>query len=53
MITQDSIGKDKTVLIYGYSQSYGQPNHSVAAEMIKEAFNEYAASDITWNNEGY
>mmetsp|Transcript_62908 Transcript_62908/g.73197 ORF Transcript_62908/g.73197 Transcript_62908/m.73197 type:complete len:155 (+) Transcript_62908:45-509(+) len=44
---------EKKIFVYGYSQSYGQPDHSVATDLIKEAYPDYLAENITWSNEGY
>ncbi|TNV77039.1 hypothetical protein FGO68_gene6312 [Halteria grandinella] len=42
---------EKSVFIYGYSQSYGQPDHTVAQKIVQEAFG--AEYKVTWSNEGY
>ncbi|CDW91561.1 UNKNOWN [Stylonychia lemnae] len=41
---------NKKIFIYGYSQSYGQPDHTVAQEVLQSMYNDY---EITWSNEGY
>lgn len=42
--------ENKTIFVYGYSQSYGRCDHSVSCEIIKQNFPDY---NITWSNEGY
>lgn len=40
----------KELSVYGYSQSYGQPDHSVAVALLQKQYTDY---NITWSNEGY
>ena len=40
----------KELFVYGYSQSYGQPDHTVAVGMLQK---DYPDCTITWSNEGY
>lgn len=42
--------KTKQILIYGYSQSYGQADHSMTREIILHAMPDY---EVSWHNEGY
>ncbi len=42
---------DKTLLVYGYSQAYGQPDHSIAVGLLKKCYPDYVS--ITFSNEGY
>jgi phosphohistidine phosphatase len=44
---------DKTVFIYGYSQSFGRGDHTLAKKMIEQAYPAYPADKITWSNDGY
>lgn len=39
------------IKVFGYSQGYGQADHSKAVEILKRNFPEYKS--ITWSNEGY
>lgn len=39
------------IKVFGYSQGYGQADHSKAVEILKRNFPEYTS--ITWSNEGY
>ncbi|KAK2193892.1 hypothetical protein NP493_6g03034 [Ridgeia piscesae] len=41
----------KTITVYGYSQGYGLPDHSITCELLKKKYKDYQS--ITWNNEGY
>jgi phosphohistidine phosphatase len=41
---------DKTIFVYGYSQSYGQCNHQISCDILKQYYPDYT---ITWSNEGY
>ena len=43
--------RDKTILIYGYSQGFGRPDHSISADLVKQRYADYASID--WSNEGY
>ena len=43
--------EEKTILIYGYSQGFGRPDHSISCDLVKEAYPGY--SSITWSNDGY
>jgi phosphohistidine phosphatase len=36
--------------IFGYSQAFGKPDHSVAAEMLRAAL---PGTTVTWSDEGY
>lgn len=41
----------KKITIFGYSQGYGQADHSISADILKKHFpSDYT---ITWNNDGY
>lgn len=39
------------IKVFGYSQGYGQADHSKAVEILKRNFPDYKS--ITWSNEGY
>ncbi|XP_075536854.1 14 kDa phosphohistidine phosphatase-like [Dermacentor variabilis] len=39
------------IKVFGYSQGYGQADHSKAVEVLKRNFPEYKS--ITWSNDGY
>ncbi|XP_064650128.1 14 kDa phosphohistidine phosphatase-like [Lineus longissimus] len=41
----------KTISVYGYSQGYGRPDHSITVEILKKHYPQY--EDITWSNDGY
>ncbi|KAE9548577.1 hypothetical protein FO519_008214 [Halicephalobus sp. NKZ332] len=41
---------NKTLFVYGFSQAYGQPDHSKAVELLKQKYPNY---NITYSNEGY
>ncbi|XP_052224405.1 14 kDa phosphohistidine phosphatase-like isoform X2 [Dreissena polymorpha] len=41
----------KKIEINGYSQGYGQANHSITARILNKRFRDY--DNITWNNDGY
>ncbi|CAG5116276.1 unnamed protein product [Candidula unifasciata] len=41
----------KTIKIYGYSQQYGQADHSITHSILLRKFKDY--DHITWSNEGY
>uniref|UniRef100_A0A0B6ZMM9 Uncharacterized protein n=2 Tax=Arion vulgaris TaxID=1028688 RepID=A0A0B6ZMM9_9EUPU len=41
----------KSIKIYGYSQQYGQADHSIAHSLLLRKFKDY--DQITWSNEGY
>lgn len=41
----------KKIEIFGYSQGFGQANHSITAYILSKKFPEY--DNITWNNDGY
>lgn len=41
----------KRIVIYGYSQGFGQAKHAITHRLVKEAMP--ADFEITWNNEGY
>jgi phosphohistidine phosphatase len=43
----------KSILVYGFSNAYGQGDHSYACELIKQAYPHYPSEQITWSNEGY
>ncbi|XP_015182755.1 PREDICTED: 14 kDa phosphohistidine phosphatase-like isoform X4 [Polistes dominula] len=40
----------KSIRVYGYSQGYGQADHSLAVDLLKTKYPDY---DITWTNDGY
>lgn len=39
------------IKVFGYSQGYGQADHSKTVEILKRNFPDYKS--ITWSNEGY
>lgn len=39
------------IKVFGYSQGYGQADHSKAVEVLKKFYPDYKS--ITWSNEGY
>ncbi|XP_035828762.1 14 kDa phosphohistidine phosphatase-like [Aplysia californica] len=41
----------KSIKIYGYSQQYGQADHSITHSLLLRKFKDY--DTITWSNEGY
>uniref|UniRef100_A0A0B6ZBJ3 Uncharacterized protein n=2 Tax=Arion vulgaris TaxID=1028688 RepID=A0A0B6ZBJ3_9EUPU len=41
----------KSIKIYGYSQQFGQADHTITHSILLRAFKEY--DQITWSNEGY
>ncbi|XP_045191336.2 14 kDa phosphohistidine phosphatase-like isoform X2 [Mercenaria mercenaria] len=41
----------KKIEIFGYSQGYGQANHSITARILSKKYRDY--DNITWNNDGY
>lgn len=41
---------DKSILVYGYSKGYGQCDHTLTVELLKEVYPHY---DITYSNDGY
>lgn len=43
--------RDKTILIYGYSQGFGRPDHSVSCVLVRQKYSDYAS--IEWSNDGY
>lgn len=43
--------RDRTILIYGYSQGFGRPDHSISCDLVRERYPDYAS--IEWSNEGY
>ncbi|KJH46212.1 Janus/Ocnus family protein [Dictyocaulus viviparus] len=40
----------KEILVYGYSQGYGQADHSITVDILKKYYPDY---HITFSNEGY
>ena len=36
--------------IYGYSQGFGRPDHTVAQALVQE---KYPGYEVTWSNDGY
>jgi phosphohistidine phosphatase len=42
-----------SILVYGFSNAYGQGDHAYACELIKKEFPHYSKEHITWSNEGY
>ncbi|EYC25582.1 hypothetical protein Y032_0011g1286 [Ancylostoma ceylanicum] len=40
----------KEILVYGYSQGYGQADHAVTVDILKKRYPDY---NITFSNEGY
>ena len=45
-----TLAKNKTLKIYGYSQSYGQADHNRVAQIVKE---ELGYSEVVVSFEGY
>lgn len=43
----------RRVRVYGYSNAYGVGDHAFACELIRRAFPDYRAEDVTWTNDGY
>ncbi|KAI6177559.1 14 kDa phosphohistidine phosphatase-like protein [Aphelenchoides bicaudatus] len=41
---------EKKLKVYGYSQGYGQADHSKSVEVLKKKYTDY---DISFSNEGY
>lgn len=41
----------KSIFIYGYSQGFGQDDHTITHKLVKEKYPDY--KDISWSNEGY
>uniref|UniRef100_A0AC35FRT1 Uncharacterized protein n=1 Tax=Panagrolaimus sp. PS1159 TaxID=55785 RepID=A0AC35FRT1_9BILA len=41
---------EKSIFVYGYSQSYGQPDHSKSVEIIKKKYPDW---NVTFSNDGY
>lgn len=41
----------KSIKIYGYSQGFGRPDHSISCDLVKKAYPDYES--ITWSDEGY
>lgn len=41
----------KSLFIYGYSQGFGRPDHSITQKLLQEKYQDY--SDVQWSNEGY
>jgi len=42
---------EKHILIYGHSQGYGRPDHSISYYLVKQAFSEY--DNIEWLDEDH
>ena len=42
-----------SILVYGYSNAYGQGDHAFACELIRKAYPQYGKDQISWSNEGY
>lgn len=42
--------ENKKINIFGYSQGFGQADHSISSELIKKKYPDYT---VTWSNEGY
>lgn len=42
---------EKAIFIYGYSQGFGQADHKITHQLIKQKYPNY--TDIQWSNEGY
>jgi len=42
---------EKYIRIYGYSQGFGRPDHSISCDLVKQAYPGYET--IEWSNEGY
>ena len=43
----------KSILVYGFSNAYGQGDHAYACDLIKKAYPQYPSEQITFSNEGY
>eukprot|EP00245_Coleochaete_scutata_P002350 TRINITY_DN1307_c0_g13_i1.p2 TRINITY_DN1307_c0_g13~~TRINITY_DN1307_c0_g13_i1.p2 ORF type:complete len:133 (-),score=28.37 TRINITY_DN1307_c0_g13_i1:559-957(-) len=43
--------EDKAILVYGYSQAFGQADHQISVSLLRECFPTY--DSITMSNEGY
>ncbi|KAJ1373201.1 hypothetical protein KIN20_035549 [Parelaphostrongylus tenuis] len=41
---------EKRILVYGYSQGFGQADHSITVDILKKRYPDY---QITFSNEGY
>lgn len=41
----------KSIFIYGYSQGFGQADHTISHNLVKQKYTDY--TDIQWSNEGY
>jgi len=41
------------ILVYGYSVSFGTPDHRVAAQILEWAFPKYSIEHLKYSNEGY
>lgn len=41
----------KAILIYGYSQGFGQADHTITHKLVKARYPDY--TDVQWSNEGY
>jgi phosphohistidine phosphatase len=44
---------EKKIEIFGFSYSFGQPDHNVTATLCKKAYPDYEPDFVTWTNEGY
>ncbi|CAD6190981.1 unnamed protein product [Caenorhabditis auriculariae] len=40
----------KDILVYGYSQGYGQADHTISVELLKKAYPDY---NVHFSNDGY
>ncbi|KAL4493041.1 hypothetical protein ABPG72_020820 [Tetrahymena utriculariae] len=43
----------KSLFIYGYSQSFGRADHTIALEISKQHLSNFPQQNFTWSNEGY
>jgi len=41
----------KAILIFGYSQGFGQADHTITHKLVKQKYPDY--NDIQWTNDGY
>ena len=41
---------EKTIRVYGFSQGFGQADHSKTCELLRKHYSDYK---VDWSNEGY
>jgi phosphohistidine phosphatase len=44
---------NKSIFVYGYSQSYGQADHKISIALLEKKYSEYPKDNFKWSNEGY